>query len=300
MNSILYCLRQGLANIRRNKLFSLASVVTIAACIFLLGVFYFLIADIEETARNAEENIGITVFFDDNLDEDAIHALGDQIAADSRVAYMVYTSPEEAWENYKAVYFEGMEELADGFSDDNPLAHSASYEIHLKDVADQADFVKQLEAMDGVGKVNYSELAAGGLAGFNRLLGYTSAILVAILVMVSLLLISNTIKLAYTVRKEEVELTKYIGATNAFVMAPFIVEGVVLGLIGSAIPLALLYVVYRLAVETIESKFQVLVQVLVFLPASDIFRILVPVALALGIGIGFVGSSVEISKNLKV
>lgn len=299
-NTIIYCIRQGLANIRRNRMFSIASMVTIAACVFLLGVFYSLIVNVRAIAQNAEETIGITVFFDEELEEKEILEIGNEIKARNEVSYVLYISPEEAWATFKQKYFEGSEELAAGFDEDNPLAHSASYEIHLKDVAQQAEFVEYLKGVEGVRKVNYSELAAGGLAGMNRLIAYISAVIILILVVVSLFLISNTITLAYTVRKEEIELTKWIGATDSFVRAPFIVEGLAIGAVGAAVPLVVLFFLYRLAVNAISGSFSILEDALVFVPASNVFSLLVPIALVMGIGIGFVGSSLTISKHLKV
>lgn len=300
LNTIIYCIRQGLANIKRNRLFSVASMVTIAACIFLLGIFYSILANVQAIAKNAEETIGVTVFFEEDLSEEEIAAIGNAIRERSEVSYVLYISPEEAWENFKGKYFEGSEELAEGFEEDNPLAHSASYEIHLHDASDQKLLVSYLETVEGIRKINYSELAAGGLEGLSRLIGYISGALVAILLIVSLLLISNTIMLTYTVRREEIEITKWIGATNSFVRAPFIVEGLVMGLIGAAAPLVLLYFLYRFTVSEICAQFGILSEVLVFLPPRTIFTTLIPIALLMGLGIGFAGSSLTIQKNLKV
>ena len=154
--------------------------------------------------------------------------------------------------------------------------------------------------MDGIRKVNYSEAAAGGLASLNNLVGYVSIIIIGVLLAVSLLLISNTISLAYAVRRDEVEIVKWIDATNGFVRAPFIVEGLLIGLMGAAIPLVGLYFLYGKAVTVILEHFGILTSVLTFLGAGEIFRVLIPVALLLGGGIGFCGSFFTIRRQLKV
>ena len=299
LQTLLYCLKQGFLNIRRNRLFSLASIVTIAACIFLFGIFYSIVTNIGHMAREMESTVGITVFFEQGLSESRIEEIGSQIHSRSEVESVVYVSAEEAWETYKQKYFADNPELAEGFSE-NPLANSASYQIYLHSTEDQPAVVAWLKQLSGIRKVNYSEAAAGGLSSMNNLVSYISIGIIAILLVVSLLLISNTISLAYAVRREEVEVVKWIGATNAFVRAPFVVEGLLIGLIGAALPLIALYYLYEKTVRMVMSRFGILSNLLTFLPAGTVFRVLVPVALLLGAGIGFCGSFFTIRRQLKV
>lgn len=299
MRRFSYYLKQGILNIRRNRIFSLASVVTIAACIFLFGIFYSIVVNIQFMAKQMENTVGITVFFDQGLEESRIQEIGQQILARSEVDSVEYVSAEEAWETYKAKYFADNPSLAEGFAD-NPLSNSASYQIYLKSTDDQKQVVEWLKVLPGIRKVNYSEAAAGGLSGLNNLVGYISMAVIGILLLVSLLLISNTISLAYAVRREEVEVVKWIGATNAFVRTPFVVEGVVIGLVGAALPLAGFYFLYQEAVTLVMSRFGILSGFLAFLPVTDVYRVLLPVALLLGAGIGFCGSFFTIRRQLKV
>ena len=171
ISSFGYSLKQGLKNIGRNMLFSLASIATIAACIFLFCLFYAIVGNVRHSAEMAETTVGITVFFDEGLDESSILAIGDQIQAREEVERVTYTSAQEAWETFKTKYFEDMEELAAGFADDNPLADSASYEIFLKDISLQEEFVAYLTSIDGVRKVNYSNSAVAALENINKIIG---------------------------------------------------------------------------------------------------------------------------------
>ena len=143
-----YCLKQGIINICRNILFSLASIATISACIFLFCLFFALIANVQTVAKTAETTVGITVFFDEDMPEEQILAAGDGIRGWEEVREARYISAAQAWENFKAEYFEGMEELAEGFADDNPLSGSASYEIFLNDIEEQDKIVERLEGME--------------------------------------------------------------------------------------------------------------------------------------------------------
>ena len=137
MSTFWYCLKQGIANICRNILFSLASIATISACIFLFCLFFSLAANVIHGARTAQETVGISVFFDEGMTEDEILAVGEEIKGWEEVRQAEYTSAEEAWDTFKAQYFEGAEDLAEGFENDNPLANSASFEIFLNDISDQ-------------------------------------------------------------------------------------------------------------------------------------------------------------------
>jgi len=241
-----------------------------------------------------------TAFFDEGITEEQIQAIGDKIEKRAEVASYNYVSAEQAWEDFKKVYFQGAEDLADGFAEDNPLANSAHYEIYLNDVSMQDALVTYLQSLDGIRKVNQSEVAANTLSDFNSLVSYISIGIIMILLAVSTFLISNTVTIGISVRKEEIGIMKLIGATDFFVRAPFVVEGVLIGLIGSALPLALLYVLYSKVVVYIAGKFSFLSNMMNFLPVNEVFRTLVPVALILGVGIGFMGSRITIHKHLRV
>ena len=300
ISSFFYTLKQGFKNIWSNRLFSLASIATMAACIFMFGIFFSLATNFQAMVKSAEEGVAVTAFFDEGITEDQIEVIGDKISKRAEVANYVYVSADDAWNEFKEIYFKGSEDLAEGFAEDNPLANSAHYEIYLKDVSMQDALVTYLESIDGVRKVNHSEVAANTLADFNSLISYVSIGIIMILLAVSTFLISNTVTIGISVRREEIAIMKLIGATDYFVRAPFVVEGILIGLIGSALPLALLYVLYSKVVVYIAGKFSFLSNMMNFLPVNEVFRTLVPVALILGVGIGFIGSRITIHKHLKV
>jgi len=295
-----YCLRQGFKNINRNKMFSIASIATISACIFLFCLFYSIIVNFQYIVENAEKTIGITVFFDEELDEEEILVIGDTIAKREGVLELKYTSASMAWENFKSEYFSGMENLAEGFAEDNPLAGSASYEVFLKDINMQEEFVTYLKGISGVRRVDYSSVAASGLSSFNKMIGYLSAIIIGVLLAVSVFLISNTISIAISVRREEIRIMKLIGATNFMIRAPFVVEGVLIGLLGTVIPLVTIYYVYENGVRLILEKFHILSNVIVFLPIKTVGLVMFPVSLLLGAGIGLLGSITSAHRHLRV
>ena len=296
-----FCFKQGIVNICRNIWFSLASTAIVSACIFLLCVFFSIIANIQFMVQSAETNMGITVFFNETMTEDEILVGGKEIAGlDDVIKEMRYISAEEAWESFKTDYFGEDSELAEGFADDNPLAGSASYEIFLNNISDQSSVVSYLESLDGVRKVNYSNTAAEGLLSFNRMLAMLFGVIILLLLAVAVFLISNTISVAAAFRKNENKIMRLIGATNFMIRAPFIVEGLVIGLLGAAIPLAAMYFLYRQTVAYVMEQFRILSGIIRFLPLETIFPTMAGVSLALGAGIGFLASFFTIRKHLRV
>lgn len=281
-------------------MFSLASVATMTACIFLFGLFFTIVSNFQSMVREAESGVAITVFFDEGISQERIDEIGELIGERAEVSNYVFTSADEAWENYKEIYFEGNEAAAESFAGDNPLANSASYSIYMNDISMQEALVTYLESVDGIRQVNRSEVVANTLTDFNKLISYISGGIILILFGVAIFLISNTITVGISVRKEEIAIMKLIGATDYFVRAPFVVEGIVIGLIGAAIPLGILYVLYDKIIVYIGEKFSFIGSMMNFLPADEVFRTLVPVALILGVGIGFIGSRITIIKHLRV
>lgn len=295
ISTFFYTLRQGVISVFRNKWFTLASVATISACLFIFGIAYSLLVNFQYMIRTAEESVSITVFFDEGITEEQIAEIGNIIDHRTEVSKYVFVSADEAWAEFSAE----LGEAAEGITE-NPLANSANYEIYLHDVSQQSQLVKYLEQVEGVRKVNQSEFTANMFTGINALVTYVSIGMIVILLAVSVFLISNTVTIGISVRKEEITVMKYIGATDFFVRAPFVFEGMIIGLIGSALPLVLLYYIYEVALKFLADKFSFLSSLLVTLPAWEVFNVLVPVSLVIGVGIGFFGSFFTVRKHLRV
>ena len=167
-----YVVKQGVKSILRNKVFSLASIATMSACIFLFGVFFAIVQNFQYIVKEAETSVAVTVFFEPEITQERIDSIGAAIKKRAEVSKVDFESAEMAWNNYKKIYFEGSEEMAEGFADDNPLANAANYQIYMNDVSMQPSLVTYLESIDGVRRVNKSEIASNILTDFNRLMGY--------------------------------------------------------------------------------------------------------------------------------
>ena len=296
ISTFFYTIKQGFINIFRNKWFSLASIATISACLFLFGLFYSILMNVQNIVKTAQEGVSVTVFFDEGISDDRIQQIGDEIQKRPEVSKINFISADEAWDSFKEEY---LGEYADGFTE-NPLENSASYEIYLNDVSMQPALVSFLEGLDGIREVNRPEITAALLTGINALIAYASIGIIAILFAVSIFLISNTVTIGISVRKEEISIMKYIGATDFFVRSPFVIEGMLIGAIGALIPMGIIYSVYNEVIGYIIGKFSNLSKLLAFLPVNEIFAKLLPGSLIMGIGIGFLGSIITVRKHLRV
>ena len=301
IGKMFYTIRQGFKNIIRNGLFSLASVGTITACLFMFGIFYCIVANFQYMLREAESNVGVTVFFDEGVSESQMLDIQKLLDARDEVSSTNYISPEEAWEIMKEQYFpDGDSGILSGLDEDNPLADSASVQVYLKDTSRQTELVSYIESLDGVREVRASDIVADSFTNFSRLIGYISLGVILILVFVAIFLIIKTVMIGITVRKDEIAIMKYIGATDLFVRGPFIIEGMTIGLIGSAIPVIILRILYPKVVEFVLGHFSILNRLLTFLDVNSIFNVLIPVSLGIGLGIGFIGSYLTLRKHVRV
>lgn len=313
ISTLLYTIRQGFANIFRNKWYSLASVATISACLFLFGMFYAIVINFQSIVNRAEEGVSITVFFHYENDlcrrshtegeipnEQRIETIGQMIANRAEVSEVVFKSDDEAWKSFaEDVFHEEFDNFSEGFPE-NPMEGENSYEIFISDVSMQSALITWLNSIPEVRKINYSALTADTLSGVNLLIAYVSVGIIAILLAVSIFLISNTVAIGISVRATEINIMKYIGATDFFVRAPFVLEGMLIGLIGAAIPLWLIYSLYNYALTYILERFEILSSILAFLSVEEVFGVLTPVSLIVGVGIGFLGSVTTVRKHLHV
>lgn len=296
INTLFYCLWQGIRNIFKNKWFTLASVATISACLFLFGLFYAILTNFQHMVKNAERGLCVSALLDEGMSDERVAEIRGMLMLRTEVSEVEYMSAEETW-----IQFAEENDFGDiSIYTENPLAACAHFDIYLSDVSRQPALVSYLESIDGVWKVNQSFLTAQALTGVNSIIAYVSIGIIAILFLVSIFLISNTVSIGISVRKEEIQIMKYIGATDFFTRAPFVIEGIVIGLIGSFLPLVGVYFIYTEAMMYVARGYPSLSQIMEFLPVDSVFANLVPVCIGLGVGIGFIGSFTTVRKHLSV
>lgn len=301
LSSLGYVIKQGFKNIWHNLMFSLASIATMVACIFLFGLFVAVLMNLDSVVKNVEQEVGVTVLFEDGISQEQIDVIGEQIKTYDGVVSVEFTSADAAWEEFQKEYFADNPDMADTFKNDNPLINSSSYTVQIDEIEKQNDLVTYIESLEGVAKVNQSAAAVNTLSSFNKLVGYVSMVIICILLVVSVFLISNTVTVGINVRKNEIAIMKWIGATDLFVRAPFIVEGMILGFVGAIIPLGVFYLIYERVISFILTRFSILSSLSdATVSVNQLFQLLLPAGLIMGVGIGLLGSIITVRKHLRV
>ena len=296
IRTFFYTIGQGIKSLFRNGWYSIASVATITACLFLFGMFYTIIVNFQHMVRSAEEGVSVTVFFKEGTSEDEIQVLKAEVEKRPEVSKVDFQTADEAWDSFKKQY---LGDYAGGFPD-NPLEGDDNLQIYMKNVSQQANLVTYLESVNIVREVKRSEVTAMTLSAVNRLITLISAGVILVLLGVSIFFISNTVTIGIEIRRNEIEIMKYVGAGDFIVRGPFVIEGMLIGLIGSLIPLALIYALYGEAVEYFSSKFSILSMFLQFYSPAVIFQKLMPITLGVGVGIGILGSLSSVRRHLNV
>ncbi len=295
--SYIYSVRQGIKNIGRNRMYSLASIGTITASLFIFGILFFVVVNFQSVIKSAESTVGITVFFDEGVTKERIKDIGDLIEERKEVESIEFMSGEESWQRYKEEYLS--EELIESFGDDNPLEDSDSYTVYLNEAAYQDELVEYIYKIDGVRKVNYSQTLADTFSNINTVIAIVSVGLIIILIAVSIFLINSSVTMAIASRKEEISIMKLLGSSNSFISAPYVTEGIIIGIVGSVIPLIILYIIYEAILNYISENYINAFRMVEFVEISEIFRYLVPITLLIGVGIGFLGSFITVRRQIR-
>ena len=192
-----------------------------------------------------------------------------------------------------------MDEILDGFEgENNPLSNS--FEISIDDIQNQAEVIQKIETIQGVRKIRHALSETEVLLKINNVVRILGIVVIAALALISVVIIMNTIKISVYTRRNEINIMKYVGATDWFIRWPFVIEGIFIGLIGAAIPIAVSWFLYGKAVAALNTSIPVIQNLFTFRYSFDIFSVLLPWSLAAGVLLGVVGSVSSIRKYLRV
>jgi len=287
--------KEGILGIWENRLMSLASIGTIVLCLIILGVSFTLASNVDYILSQIESNVGITAYIDDSVKEDEITTLKTKLEAIPNVSGVTYVSKDDAFLTFTDD--SNLENIMKQFEKDNPLP--ASFEITMVDLEEQERVIESLEQYDEL-EISYFQAEAPMLVQLNDSIRYISMIIIISLILVGIILMSNTIKLTVYIRRREINIMKYIGATDWFIRAPFIIEGISIGLIGGIIPIFALWGAYSWVLKVVNSRFTVMIESIKLQSTADILSAFTPMSLIIGVGIGAIGSIISIRKHLKV
>lgn len=294
-NTLKRHLREGLKNILRNGWMSVASIGAVTVTLVLVGTFVALMLNINQMANKVEEDVEIKVLIDLTADDDEIKEVSEELKNMSEIGKVRFSSKEDELEEL----VEGMGEEGQAWAlveQDNPLNHA--YVTKAKNPQDTEKVALEIEKLDGVYKVIYGQEVVSQLFKFNNYARTIGIVMIVGLVLTAVFLISNTIKLTIMARSTEIGVMKLVGATNGFIRWPFFIEGFLLGVLGSIIPIGLIAIGYHFVIDSVSGKTGFYFVEL--LPFNPFIWQLSGIIVLFGGVIGMWGSVMSIRKFLKV
>jgi len=295
--SFSYSVREALRSLIKNRLMSIASVITLASCLFMVSVSFCLAANLDYLLIQMENLMSITVYLREGMSADEINELIIQVNSIPYVTHLQYKSSEQALDDFKAS-LEDSAHILDGLDKDNPLPASLELDIDSLSHWDAVESNLSRLKDSGIETIQHGKRAANALTTINNVLRVISALVIAGLGVISIVIIFNTIRIAVNNRKTEINIMKYVGATDAFIRGPFIIEGTIIGILGALLPLAIVYPLYDPVIDFLAQSLPLMD--FLFRPQAYIFSVLAPLLFIVGITIGVIGSTVSIRRHLNV
>lgn len=296
-NVLTYLIGEGISNIFKNKKQAATSFGTMCVIMIFFGICFILVGNFNNFIKQVEAEQGIQVYIIKDATEEEIRTLGEEINALDGVNTIDFVSKEEALQHMKDRLGE-KSYLLDGYEQNNVFP--ASYIVTLTDLSKTADVQAKIKEMKNVKKITSSDETIEMLVRIAKGVKIGSYVIIIALIAISVFIISNTIKLTVYARRKEISIMKYVGATNSFIRWPFIVEGIIIGLISGAISLALIAGLYMFISQNVGFVGFLSNIGLSLLDFSDMFNLILIIYLVLGVGIGVLGSSLSMRKYLKV
>ena len=297
-NVLSYLIGEGFRNFFKNKKSTGASLMIMCATMMIFGLFFLIGENVNYMVKEIEAEQGMQVFMVKDATEEQIQKLGEQIKELDYVAKTEFVSKEQAYNIVKEKYGDYGRFLEGYTIEKNPF--KVSYVVTLTDLSKSEEVKTQIEKLENVNNIEMRDKTINALVGIANGIRWISAGILVLLIVISIFIIANTIKLTVHARRKEISIMKYVGATNGFIRWPFIVEGILIGIVSAMISILILGVSYNFIVGKImESSVTSMINI-TLLQFSDIFGLVVAVYLGLGIGIGCIGSVISMRKYLKV
>lgn len=296
-SSIKYFFKEGISGMRKNLLMAVASIIAVGACISIMSFSYCVASNLQHVLQQMEDSIGISVFLSGAPTSEEIEGMRGKISEIDHVLEVQYISPGDALESLKDDW--GAEEdIFEGLDDaNNPLSHS--FQIQLDQIESQGAVLAALENIEGIDNIRHGQTETELLMKANNVFNIASIILMIVLGIISIMIIVNTIRISVVNRRVEINIMKYVGATDWFIRWPFIIEGIIIGGVGALGPLLVGMPLYAKVISTLYNYFPV-IKMVQFKLMSDVFIVLFPLAMCFGIILGVVGSVTSIRKHLRV
>lgn len=293
-----YLLVEGFKNVFKNKRASMASLITMICAMFLFGAFFAMGENINHVVEQVEKAQGIEVFIFNDATDEQIEELGQQINKLDGINTCKFKTKQEALEQMKQGLKDDSDVLAAYEGENNFFP--PSYVITLTDLTLSTSVQEEISKMDYVDKITSSDSTIETLIKISNGIRIAIGVIFVLLLLIAITIISNTIKLTVHARRKEISIMKYVGATNSFIRWPFLVEGIIIGVIAAIITILILASLYNYIIIKIEASMVLQKMGVNLLQFSDIINSIIIVFVCLGIGIGIIGSSISMKKYLEV
>lgn len=292
-----YLLGEGFRNVFHNKKSSGASLAIMCATMLIFGLFFMIIENLNNAVETLETQQGMQIFIEKSATESQITQIGEQIQEIDGVNTVTYVSKEDALNQTKEK-LKNKQALLAGWDEDNPFR--ASYMVTLTDLKLSSQVQEEILKIDNVAEISSRDETINGLVTIANGVRIVSAVILTLLVLISVFIIANTIKLTVHARRKEISIMKYVGATDSFIRWPFIIEGIIIGIVAALISIVVLGIAYNLISNAMAGSTLLSKMGMSLLSFTDMTTLLVIVYLTLGIGIGTLGSSLSMRKYLQV
>ncbi len=292
MSQIIYSIKQGLKSLLKNKMMNFLSIISVSASLIILGIVLSLVVNINEFVNMTREEVNeIRVSIDSNFDKEVIKK---NIETIDNIESIEFKGKEDAFKELKKSWGEDSY-LLEGI--DNPLDNY--YIVTIKDTAKSDEVVEKIRSIEGIVDIEYHEDAMKNFISISNTIKKFGSLLIIFLTFICLILISNTIKSQVYSKKEEIQIIKCVGGSNAFIISPFVVEGFMIGFLGSLIAIGSCIFSYGYIVEKINLLLMSM-KTSVMIPIEQLSIFIIPVLLVTGVSIGVLGSIISVKKYLKI
>jgi cell division transport system permease protein len=291
-----FFIREGFGNLHKNKTMSTASISSVIAALLVIAIFFIIVMNVDYAASKLESQIEMMVYLQDNLSESIVSSIGKELKTVSAVKDVQFVSKAQALIDLNEKWGDNAY-LLEGLEGDNPLPDS--FKVTLTDPTEANTVALAISSISNIERVVYGKEELEKLLKATYILRISSLIIISILVFISVFIISNTIKLTVYARRKEINIMKYVGATDWFVRGPFIVEGILLGLLGSLITTLVVGVGYYYTASLIRNQMIGLLTV-TLMPFGQLIGSLTLLLGTVGLLIGVIGSMLSVRKFIKV
>ena len=297
-STIRYFLKEGFSGLKKNLLMTVASIIAVAACISIMSFSYCVVSNLQYMLDQMEDPSGVSVFLKGDLTSEDIENMKTTISGLDHVTNVTYISPADALDQLKDQWGAD-EDIFIGLDDtNNPLSHS--FQVELDQIESQDAVLAELQKIEGVDKVEYGQSLSEMLMSVSNVFQVAGILVMLVLGVISVMIIINTIRISVMNRRVEINIMKYVGATDWFIRWPFIIEGIIIGLIGAVLPMLVGMPMYGKTVSLFYNHIPFVENFVRFRVVGDVFSFVLPAALIFGILLGVVGSVTSIRKHLQV